>query len=258
MNSDRPKVISTPSLAVGDDSALPLADDGAGAAIPTVVMTPEGGPVSNTQRVYHELRRLIIDGEIEPARKLKIDDLRQRLDAGASPIREALSLLTSDQLVERIDQRGFRTASVSQAHFIEILTLRCQLEGIALRASIEHGDSQWQRELLAATEQLAAADRAKLIEWEALHKHFHHQLISACQSPILLRFCSQLYDLNIRYRNLATKAVEYAQRKVNAEHQSIVDAALMGDGDLASELLNEHYTRTGNYLAGLLTDMELS
>ena len=74
--------------------------------------------------------------ELAPGEKLKIDGLRRRLETGASPIREALSLLTSDNLVERLDQRGFRTAEVSAENFHEILVLRCTLEDLALRDKI--------------------------------------------------------------------------------------------------------------------------
>lgn len=230
-------------------SAAHNADEGA------VLPAPAGPSTSNTQKVYQELRRLIIAGDIPPASKLKIEELKLRLSAGASPIREALSLLTSDQLVERLDQRGFRTAAVSRAHFLEILNLRCQLEGIALSASIKHGEIQWRIDLDQAMGTLANTSRQDPSRWEQQHKQFHIALIAACQSPILLRFCSQLYDLNIRYRNLAARATEYDQRNVNAEHQAIVDAALKGDTDNACQLLQDHYSRTGNYLSELLADI---
>ncbi len=64
-------------------------------------------PVSATQRVFQILRHKIIIGEIPPGERLKVEELKTVLDTGATPIREALSLLTSDQLVERIVQRGF-------------------------------------------------------------------------------------------------------------------------------------------------------
>ena len=51
---------------------------------------PDG---SATQRAYHTLRAMIVTGDLRPGEKLKIDALRQRLSTGASPIREALSLL---------------------------------------------------------------------------------------------------------------------------------------------------------------------
>jgi len=80
---------------------------------------------SATQRTYRTIRRMIVTGEVRPGEKLKIEGLRLRLDTGASPIREALSLLTSEHLVERIDQRGFRAAPTSRKNFDEILLLRC-------------------------------------------------------------------------------------------------------------------------------------
>ena len=63
-------------------------------------------PQSSTQRAYLALRNDIIFGRIPPGERLKIDVLKVGLETGASPVREALSLLTSDQLVDRIDQRG--------------------------------------------------------------------------------------------------------------------------------------------------------
>ena len=93
-------------------------------------------PQSSTQRAYHILRDRIITGRIPPGQRLKIDTLKESLDTGASPIREALSLLTSDQLVDRIDQRGFRVAESSREQFREILDLRCNLEDLAVRDSL--------------------------------------------------------------------------------------------------------------------------
>ncbi|MEN0001295.1 MAG: GntR family transcriptional regulator, partial [Pseudomonadota bacterium] len=65
---------------------------------------------SITSRAYARLKDDIISGALPPGSKLKIEKLRKTYNAGTSPIREALSLLTSDHLVERIDQRGFRVA----------------------------------------------------------------------------------------------------------------------------------------------------
>lgn len=89
-----------------------------------VADTSEG---SATHHAYRLVRNMIVVGDLKPGEKLKVDGLRERLNTGASPIREALSLLTSDHLVERIDQRGFRTDEVSAHNFREILKLRCVL-----------------------------------------------------------------------------------------------------------------------------------
>lgn len=206
-------------------------------------------PRSSTQRVYESLRELLIFGDITPGERLKVDTLKLRLGVGASPIREALSLLTSDQLVQRLDQRGFRAAPVNRENFHEILQLRCQLEASALQSSIDKGDAAWEEQLVLVHYRLSTAERDDVAQWEQQHKRFHMALISACESPLLLRFCEQLYDLNIRYRMLAGKSLTYTARKISDEHERILEAATSRNRELAKELLLHHYSRTGEYLS---------
>ncbi|SLN50300.1 HTH-type transcriptional repressor CsiR [Pseudoruegeria aquimaris] len=213
---------------------------------------PRKGEGSATQQAYEALRRMIVTGDLKPGEKLKIDGLRQRLDTGASPIREALSLLVSDNLVERLDQRGFRTAEVSAENFDEILMLRCTLEDLALRASIAAADDRWEENVVLAHHRMQRARDAGDPAFEDRHKDFHMALLANAPSPILRKFCSQLYDLNIRYRYLAGSGLDYKKRDVVDEHAGILAAAVARDADLASERLLAHYRRTGAFLAGLI------
>ncbi len=206
-----------------------------------------GREASATRAAYLSLRKMILVGELPAGEKLKIEQLRKMLDVGASPVREALSLLTSDMLVERIDQRGFRAAPASLANFEEILTLRCTLEDMALRQSIARANADWEERLVLAhhrMKRIAGSDA-----FEDAHKSFHMALLSNAASPMLERYCSQLYDLNIRYRYLAAGSETYQSRDVQAEHEEIFDAAVRGDVDKAAMSLLSHYRLTGEYLS---------
>jgi GntR family carbon starvation induced transcriptional regulator len=211
---------------------------------------------SATQRTYHQLRRMIVAGELKPGEKLKIEGLRAKLETGASPIREALSLLTSDHLVERIDQRGFRASPTSQRNFEEILALRCDLEDMALRKSIARRTQDWEEALVLSHHRMVRAKANGDAVFEDLHKAFHMALLDNCGAPILMKFCSQLYDLNIRYRYLAGSALNYQKRDVSVEHEGIMEAAIAGDADAVSERLSQQYRRTGAFLVGLLGEAE--
>ncbi|SPF75758.1 hypothetical protein ALP8811_00752 [Aliiroseovarius pelagivivens] len=204
---------------------------------------------SATRGAYLKLREMILTGEIEPGFKLKIEQLRRLLDLGSSPVREALSLLTSDKLVERIDQRGFRAAPVSKANFEEILMLRCTLEDMALRASIANADAAWEERLILKHYHMNKARGGEVVTFEAAHKAFHMALLDQSGLPMLEGYCSQLYDLNIRYRYLAAGGKSYQKRSIETEHQEIMDAALGKDADNACKLLLNHYRRTGEYLS---------
>ncbi|MEM5581955.1 MULTISPECIES: GntR family transcriptional regulator [unclassified Roseibium] len=203
---------------------------------------------SATQRAYLAIRRMILIGELSPGEKLKIENLRKFLDMGGSPIREALTLLVSDLLVERLDQRGFRAAEISPHNFAEILKLRCQLEEMALRESLKHASTDWEDTLVLSHHRMVREPRENIERFEELHKAFHMNLIGACHSPVLLKFCNQLYDLNIRYRYLAGRALNYSKRDIGREHTDIMNAAVDRDTDTACRLLLDHYRTTGAFL----------
>ncbi len=209
---------------------------------------------SITTQAYRRLREDILFNLLKPAEKLRIDALRDRYGLGTTPIREALSLLTSDGLVERIEQRGFRVASATLEHFKDVHSTRCWLEERALRQSIAAATTEWEEAIVLSHHRLSRAQRVRphagflpSIDWEVLHRRYHMDLIANCPSPTLLRFCGQLYDLNIRYRYIAA-ASAYPSRNVENEHKEIMDAVISLDTDRAVSLLTQHYTKTGSFL----------
>ncbi|MGH1578810.1 GntR family transcriptional regulator [Planktotalea sp.] len=214
-----------------------------------VLQNADGKETSATHGSYLTLRKMILTGELPAGEKLKIEQLRSLLSTGASPVREALSLLTSDMLVERIDQRGFRAAPVGKANFEEILLLRCSLEEMALRASIANADQDWEERLVLCHHHMKKASRNGAPDFEDAHKAFHMTLLQNSGLPMLERFCAQLYDLNIRYRYLAADGPRYKERSIDAEHQTILDRALDRDADSATNALLDHYRKTGEYLS---------
>jgi DNA-binding GntR family transcriptional regulator len=220
--------------------------------IVSITPDPASTQSSATQLAHNKLRDLILTGELAPGEKLKIDRLRKILGTGASPIREALSLLTSDQLVVRHEQRGFSAAETSRDNFQEILHLRCALESMALRQGLESQTDEWIERLIVVHHRMARYQASHADEFEQEHKNFHMALISNCNSPLLLRYCSQLYDLNIRYRFLAGRSFDYKGRKVDDEHQKILDAVVAGNADLSVNLLVSHYETTGAFLKAFI------
>ena len=218
------------------------------------MIDPDSGKeTSATRAAYLSMRDMILTGALPAGEKIKIEALRKLLDTGASPVREALSLLTSDMLVERIDQRGFRAAPASPENFAEILKLRCVLEDMALRQSIANATPEWEERLVLAHHHMNRAVNTD--GFEHAHKVFHMTLLSNAESPMMERYCNQLYDLNIRYRNLAASGASYQNRDISAEHQQIFAAAVKRDPDAASAALLSHYRVTGDYLAQRLTKL---
>jgi DNA-binding GntR family transcriptional regulator len=200
--------------------------------------------------VFDRLQEDILTGQLEPGRKLRLKELIEKYDTGNSPLREALNRLSVNGMVVREENRGFRVSPASAKELTELTRTRCWVEEIALRESIEHGDVAWEERIVLAFHWLTraaqstdAAVRPTSQEWEEHHRDFHMALISACNSSILIDFCSQLQQRTLRYRNLV-EVVEYRDRYELDEHRALQEAALARNADLAVELLNKHYTVT--------------
>ena len=217
---------------------------------------------SLTIRAYSKLRAQIISGALAPGQRLKVETLRDLLEVGATPIREALSLLTSDGLVERLDKRGFRVSEVSLAEYDDMHRTRCWFEERALRESVVKGDQEWEDRLVLVHHRLRRLPRTfenetgthSNPEWERMHKLFHMSLLSASPSKTLLQFCDQLHDRLNRYRSVAAVGA-HAPRDWKTEHDLIAEAVLDRDADLAVTRLMQHYSRTTDILLETLTSL---
>jgi len=135
---------------------------------------------STTYKIYNKLKKSLIGGDLTPGTKLKIDDLKKKYQTGTNPIRESLTLLIADDLVTKIDQKGFKVSEATQEKFNEILKTRIWIESIALEESMKNKKdiNEWEEELIVLNHRLQKAERSLMYEpenldsWEMVHKNF--------------------------------------------------------------------------------------
>lgn len=218
--------------------------------MPSVPFSPDHASPSATtlaERAFNMLRADILAAKLRPGDKMHVERLRETYGLGATPLREALSKLTSLELVTAIGQRGFCVAPVSTANLLDITKTRAWIESVALRASIAAGDRHWEAAALAAAHRLKRCpkgDGDRLSdEWYRENREFHDALAGQCASPQIMAFRSQLYDLSDRYRRMSVQH-GLAGRDFDAEHQRIVDAALARDADAAIAHTIDHFVET--------------
>lgn len=195
---------------------------------------------TQARRAYLALRDRILVGALPPLARLKIVDLAAELDVSPGAVREALSQLTTDNLVQAQEQRGFRVAPISLEELDDLTQTRIQIETLALRQSIERGGEAWESELRAAHRALEAVPQNLGAEDGALrHAQFHDALVAGCGSPSLMRVRAGLYDLAERYRAFALFGAP-TRRPVADEHAAIAAAALSRQPDVAVAAMVHH------------------
>jgi len=220
----------------------------------TSALASVSGTSTRATSLYDQLRTDLLDGVLAPGKKLATEALCERYATSQTPLREALSRLVADGLVERREQRGFAVSGISSEDLGEITKTRCWLEEIALRESIMAHTVDWEENLVLAHHRLARAPRSLSDdrfednpEWEPLHRAFHRALIAGCGSRWLLNFCDQLADQHHRYRRLSAPRA-FAKRGVKSEHQQLMEAAIAGRADDAIVLLRAHFERTAKII----------
>jgi GntR family transcriptional regulator, carbon starvation induced regulator len=206
---------------------------------------------TKNEGAYWRLRADIIEGTLAPSIKLPIELLKATYGFGASSLREALSRLVSDGLVEAEGQRGFWVAPISREELGDITIARKIVEVGALRQSIEHGSIEWEARVIAARHSLDRLEKSMtthtqevVLNWERANRQFHMELLSDCPSKWLLRSVSMLYDQALRYRHRTKLRRAIPRAGVSSDHNSIVEAALGHDAELACRLLSDHIDAT--------------
>lgn len=200
--------------------------------------------------VYDRLRQEIISVAIQPGEKLHIRALCDRFDVGLSPMREALSRLSTESLVVQNDHRGFAVAQMSADDLLDITRARCWLNAIAIRNSIQNGDAAWEESVVLSFHRLSRTPRhlpgnesERSPVWEQAHNNFHQSLISASGSRRLEEYCGQLFDSAERYRHVGRKAVIKGESR-DKEHRALMEAVVTRDAAKAADLIVAHFEHT--------------
>jgi len=209
--------------------------------------------------VYLRLRHDIIQGKLAPGTRLRSDEIRKAYDTGISPLREALTRLTAERLVQSSGQRGYSVAPLSPQDVIDTMEARVLIETKALKLSIEKGGVEWEAEILAAEHALKRTPTngpgAEHDEWAKAHQRFHESLLSASGSPWLIQLSDILYSQSERHRLYTVKKGNPARARDRVtEHDEILKAALDRNVGMATVELERHYRMSAKFVASVVSE----
>lgn len=196
------------------------------------------------EKTYQRIRADIVCGALPPGERLTLERMRDAYEASVGTLRENLNRLSSEGLIVAEGARGFHVTPISAANLREVAAMRCLLEGHALRESFEAGDMEWEGKVVAAHHKLAAmerrmnaGDRSQAQAWKRYDREFHHALICACGSQVLLEMHALIYDRYLRYQMVAAV---YRGDVAAGEHRRLLDCALKRDWKGAQGTLTKH------------------
>jgi DNA-binding GntR family transcriptional regulator len=196
-----------------------------------------------SERAVDALRELILHGDFAAGVRLGEVELAERLGVSRTPVREALTRLAAEGLVEITPNRGAKVTSWTVGELEAVFELRAALEprltGLAVpRATPADADAldELAAEMIAVG---APGPRQDLDALVPLNRAFHGRLVALADHPAMATALAGAVHAPIVLRNFHTYD-EASLRRSLAHHAEIVAALRAGDPVWAAAVMTAH------------------
>lgn len=209
-----------------------------------------------SDKLREAIEEEVATGRLSPGTRLDEVELATRFGMSRTPIREALSQLAGEGLVEVRARRGMVVAQVSTQRLVEMFEVMAELEAMCARlAARRMTDVELQTlETLHDRCRSAVAERDPDAYFYA-NEEFHRAIYRGAHSGFLLEQAQNLQRKLRPYRRLQLRVRNRLQRSFD-EHQHIVEALRSGDVDLAVTAVRNHVVVQGERFADLLAGLQ--
>jgi DNA-binding GntR family transcriptional regulator len=208
-----------------------------------------------TAKAYRSIRRMILDGGLQPGQRMSHRILSENLGIGRSPVRDAILQLEAEGLVVQRGQKGVLLRELTPKELGDIYELRLVIEPFlaeraALLANVTHLAEL--RRICEECNDIAA--RPDLAGWFATEAHrlrvsqldmlFHTTILDASGNSIATKFfgSAQVLALTFAWYQSNGQPEGFAARigPTATEHQAVFDAILARDPAAARERMRDH------------------
>lgn len=199
--------------------------------------------VTSAERVLQELRDLILGAELAPGSRLGEVELAERLGVSRTPVREALTRLAAEGLVEMVPNRGARVATWTVAELEGVFDLRASLEPRLAAYAVPNATADDAAELDDLAHRMLEVGlpgrRQDLDALVPLNRAFHDRLIGLAAHPTLASALAAAIHPPIVRRNFHAYD-EASLRRSLGHHLEIVAAVRAGDPAWAQAVMTAH------------------
>ncbi|MDP5218927.1 GntR family transcriptional regulator [Ruegeria sp. 2205SS24-7] len=205
-------------------------------------MKPKNEKVlSNTQRAVHDLRGMILSGQLAAGTDHLESELAEHLGMSRTPVREAALMLESKGLLEMRPRKGVRILPVSPDDMCEIYDILTELESLAAQKAAEagYGDDK----LVPLAQSIDRMDNAieseDLESWAEADDTFHRELVRLGGNTRVEKIVEMMSDQVTRAR-AATLYVRPLPLKSNEDHRAVYQAIRNRDPETAHARHRRH------------------
>ncbi|WP_176593790.1 GntR family transcriptional regulator [Sphingobium sp. EM0848] len=195
---------------------------------------------SLTRKAVDHVRDMIVRGELPPRSRVQEKQLCERLGLSRTPLREALKVLATENLVELLPRRGARVTALDPERLREQFAVIAMIEAEAARILCRSGTVEQIRDLRVIHDALKSAyvshDPAR---YYLSNEQFHRAVVVQCGNRTLVEMHASLIVHLHRARHFAL-----TMREMNLEfahdHDEIIAAIERRDAEAAGHHMADH------------------
>ena len=192
-----------------------------------------------SEKAYHLIKEKIITLDLAPLSVIDEQTLREHLELGRTPIREALHRLSAEGLVLIAPRRGMFVADISITDLAKIFEVRMAMEAYCARLAatrVTPAQIAKMEETVRALEEVSRDDWRGLMQ---IDERFHSLLYQSADNEFLADSLDRLHALSLRLWFLVVDRLGDVWSAIE-QHRAIVDALKDRDADRAALLIRQH------------------
>ncbi len=202
-------------------------------------------------KAYEYIRQRILDLTFKPGDRLLTADLAEQLGLSRTPVREALSRLKQDDLVESDTGWGFRVKFLSYAEVLQLYRVREILEVEAVREAAAYIDDATIEILSEIQRKAKSAIRQRdLVAFQLCNREFHGIIIAMSENKVLDGMLAQISDKIRLAGTISMRHREERVKEIFTANSRLLSGLKRRDPDVAERAIHAHIA-SGIKTAGL-------
>ncbi|MBX3313255.1 MAG: GntR family transcriptional regulator [Actinobacteria bacterium] len=203
---------------------------------------------NDTERVYRELRRSIVEGVEPPGARLTEQRLATRFECSRTPVREAVRRLESEGLIVVEPNRGAHVRPLTEDEIADLYEVRARLEAYAAELASVRAEPAERLALRAAADAFDGAagavigrpdDIALVRRLDEANGAFHGAVLSMSRNRRVQTLVAAAVDAPLVFQALQRFDADELRRSC-LFHHLITDAIAEGEAGRAGRLMTEH------------------
>lgn len=208
---------------------------------------------SLSEKAYHHIRQQVFAGELAPGDRLVNRALAKQLGTSFIPVREAISRLASEGLVEQVAGAGAFVRIFDRQEISEIYDVRELFEPFAAAeaarfltdhelAELESLLNEWEALGVVILKRKRGATETDLDRWLEINERFHEIMIAGSRNRFLSKITSDVHVLSqcfAAHRGSPKLLSESLVRSTLASHRELLERLKKRDSAAAERIARE-------------------